>query len=129
MNTYRKTGTPTKLLSMTHIWSFRSGDAMPDLPDNGKWMIFESADTVDRIWRVIKQATEQGKLGIAAKVSSKGLADRSRTKKYLICVYTENYHDKEEITRVKSVLQALGVDTLHSYKTSQKYATFRIDES
>lgn len=60
---------------------------------SGKWMLFPHAGYVDEVWRKVVEGTAQGKLGIGAKVASKGSSeakDRSR----LICVCTRDFTDQ-----------------------------------
>jgi len=72
----------------------------------GKWMIFCTVSEVDAAWDVIAKATANNELGIAAKVASK-LATRANTE-HLICVYTADFNDKQDVKRVASALHRLG---------------------
>lgn len=83
----------------------------------GKWMVFVSVEDVDRWWAVIRQATEEGKLGGRAKVATAmpnphAISDRKR----LICVYTYDGLDKEDAMRVRAALHDLGITWPISYK-------------
>jgi hypothetical protein len=73
----------------------------------GKWMLFPSAHDVDATWRIVAQATWVGKLGIGAKVATKpsGNTDKDR----LVCVYTTDFTDREDVKRVLSQMRELGL--------------------
>ncbi len=73
----------------------------------GKWMMFITADRVDRYWRAVAEATMNGHLGIAAKVATDdGEADN---KARLIAVYTRDYEDREDVKRVLKKLVELNL--------------------
>ncbi|KAI1945570.1 hypothetical protein LOZ12_002359 [Ophidiomyces ophidiicola] len=73
----------------------------------GKWMLFRSVDKVDDAWKAVASATAQGLLGIEAKVSTdpEGSSPQSR----LICIYTKDFREKEDIRRVLLKLVDLGL--------------------
>jgi hypothetical protein len=76
------------------------------------------ADVVDEIWRRIKQAVEDGKLGGVAKVSTAMPNPNSRNAStHVICVYTYDAHDEADVQRVRSSLRDLGFTSEISYKT------------
>lgn len=63
----------------------------------GKWMLFPSAENVDRAWRVVAEATVQNKLGVQAKVATgSGNAEGSR----LICIHTKDFDNRSDVERV-----------------------------
>lgn len=72
----------------------------------GKWMLFPSPDYVDNVWLAIVRATAAGELGSAAKVAT---GDGSGTPTRLICVYTGDFSDKEDVKRVLMKLDQLGL--------------------
>ncbi|KAI0431261.1 hypothetical protein F5Y09DRAFT_199595 [Xylaria sp. FL1042] len=73
----------------------------------GKWMLFCTAFEVNEVWEVIAQATAKNQLGIAAKVATKSNLDQ-RTER-LICVYTADFSDTKDVTRVAKKLKQLGL--------------------
>ena len=74
---------------------------------SGKWMLFPSANDVDRVWKLIAQDTADGELGHAAKVATDdGTGNRDSR---LICVYNEDYGDKAEVKRVLQRLDDIGL--------------------
>ena len=73
----------------------------------GKWMLFPSADDVNTVWRAVAEGTARGELGIAAKVATdEGNGDRVPR---LICVYTVDFADKEDVRRVLEQLGERGL--------------------
>ena len=65
---------------------------------SGKWMLFPMADDVNRFWSLVATATAAGELGHAAKVATDdGSGDVTAR---LICIYTENFSDTEDVKRV-----------------------------
>lgn len=67
---------------------------------SGKWMLFPTADYVDSIWKTVVTALDEGKLGNTAKVATDDGSGHAR----LICVYTEDFADKEDVKRVLRAL-------------------------
>lgn len=65
----------------------------------GKWMLFPAPSDVDEVWTKVAGATLAGTLGIAAKVATAGDDDRSKESR-LICVYTKDFSDKDDVKRV-----------------------------
>ncbi len=58
-------------LSRTHIRIKRKVETMEKSElKTGKWLIFVNRENVDKVWNKIKFATEEGFLGIEAKVST-----------------------------------------------------------
>jgi len=80
---------------------------------SGKWMIYSSQENIDEIWKVVSSSVMKNELGIAAKVSS----IMQRQESYLICVYTKDYFDKEDVDRVRNRLKELGFIQKLYYKT------------
>ncbi|KAL8370034.1 hypothetical protein RB595_000407 [Gaeumannomyces hyphopodioides] len=75
----------------------------------GKWMLFISPQNVNEVWAKIARATSAGELGSAAKVATGGMLappDLARTR--LICVYTRDFADLDDVGRVLGRLKELG---------------------
>ncbi|RYC57186.1 hypothetical protein CHU98_g9023 [Xylaria longipes] len=113
INQFRKPGIPQALIIQE---SRKAGmDAAKDILDLakglrvtcGKWMLFCTAFEVNEVWEIIAKATAKNELGIAAKVAVKSNVDQ-RTER-LICVYTADFSDKKEVTRVAKKLKQLGL--------------------
>lgn len=86
-------------------------------------MLFVSPDEVNDVWAVIARATALGDLGIAAKVAPEtGQDDRGSR---LICVYTKDFMDREDLRRIVTKLKDLGCITSRGrsiyYKAGEPY--------
>ncbi|KAI0098846.1 hypothetical protein GGR51DRAFT_576834 [Nemania sp. FL0031] len=74
----------------------------------GKWMLFCTIFEVNDVWEIVAKAVVKGELGIAAKVAARTEGDQRRRER-LICVYTENFSDVQDVTRVARRLKQLGL--------------------
>jgi Domain of unknown function (DUF1917) len=86
----------------------------------GKWLVFVPTPEIDAWWQTIQIETEAGRLGHAAKAATacpnpNAQSDRVR----LICVYTCDFEDHDDVRRVLTALRQLGVRWRLSYKTDQ----------
>ncbi|CAL8475655.1 DUF1917 domain-containing protein (plasmid) [Caballeronia sp. S22] len=82
-------------------------------PTTGKWCIFAASSDVDQAWEKIKGAVESDKL-VFAKVST-ALRSLGRDG-HVICVYTQDWTDKQDLLRVREVLRSLGFVEELGYK-------------
>ncbi|OIW26800.1 DUF1917-domain-containing protein [Coniochaeta ligniaria NRRL 30616] len=73
----------------------------------GKWMLFPEPNAVDGIWAVVARATAANELGVAAKVAPKGDEEGRQGSARLICVYTRDFRDKDDVGRVLGRLREL----------------------
>jgi len=78
----------------------------------GKWLIYGDEANINATWLLIGKATINGELGLSSKVSTA----LSRKKQFVICVYTWNYLEEENVMRVRSKLFALGFQKTLYYK-------------
>ncbi|PSK96246.1 uncharacterized protein DUF1917 [Murinocardiopsis flavida] len=78
----------------------------------GKWMLFPDVEWVRGVWADVVAATEEGRLGYAAKVAT----DHKPGKGVLICVYTKDWRDQRDVARVLAELRAMGTGQRLSYK-------------
>lgn len=89
-------------------------------PWAGKWMPRVSAADVDEVWVKVAAATEDGLLGTETKVSTvlsnvaNPRADGPGT--HVICAYTRDCRDLEDVGRVLAGLRSLGFEGRLSYK-------------
>ncbi len=91
-----------------------------DSERSGKWLIFASTQSVDEIWLRIKKAVESGVLGNRAKVAPIRCASIDRytgRKCQVICVYTHDWKDREDVMHIRDKLRELGITEILSYKT------------
>lgn len=82
---------------------------------SGKWLIFLKSSIIDRYWPRIRDAVIAGKLGDCAKVSTAGSA-ALRDGRHVICVYTYDYEDKDDVMRIRQELRECGILYPISYK-------------
>ncbi|TKA80483.1 hypothetical protein B0A55_02312 [Friedmanniomyces simplex] len=71
----------------------------------GKWILFPSEADVARVWRLVAEATSQGKLGHTSKVATHEPLESYR----VICVYTYNFADTDEVRNVLNGLLNLDL--------------------
>lgn len=79
--------------------------AVRDRATCGKWMFFPAQEDAPRFWRLIATATSEGKLGPTSKVGTYDPAEKHT----LICVYTYDFSDTEDVIRVLHELADLGL--------------------
>lgn len=76
----------------------------------GKWDVFVVNSRVDVVWAQIKAAVEEGKLGNEAKVRTALPSPNSHApNSKVICVYTYDGDDEEDVMRVRDALRKLGI--------------------
>ncbi|KAI1248095.1 hypothetical protein MGN70_010344 [Eutypa lata] len=76
----------------------------------GKWMLFRKAEDIDQTWEVVARATANNELGIAAKVAPRPEEESNNERsERLICVYTKDFRDLEDVRRVARELKRLGL--------------------
>ncbi|KDR73177.1 hypothetical protein GALMADRAFT_50987, partial [Galerina marginata CBS 339.88] len=70
----------------------------------GKWMVFEESAKIDMLWgKILYDMCMERKKG-QAKVST-----YKEDEKHVICVYVDDYTDKEEVTALRKALRSVGV--------------------
>ena len=74
---------------------------------SGKWMLFPTAQNIDKTWRLIAEGVANGELGTAAKVATNDGSNDGEAR--LICVYTKDFSDWEDVRRVLIRLVELGL--------------------
>lgn len=71
-------------------------------------MLFIPTDAVNAVWSVVANATSNNELGIAAKVAPFNPSSDPRVPR-LICIYTKDFTNVEDVTRVVSKMRDLGL--------------------
>jgi hypothetical protein len=99
---------------------------------SGKWCIFSTESTINKKWESIKNLIDSGDI-IHAKVSTKRYLPNSRSKKYIVCVYTNNFNDLEDLVRTRELLRGIGfkrplnykrdIDTMNGVRGKKEYYT------
>ncbi len=112
---------PSQVIDKYWIFAFRKKGTYPeDTPNSGKWLIFVDRKEVDETWEKIKKAVEEGKLGGSAKVSTaKPNPNATDPNTHVICVYTYDWTDREDVKRIREELRKLGITKKIPYKADE----------
>lgn len=111
---------PSKVTNVTWLYAYSKTIDYPLSGKNGgKWLIFVDIWTVDRIWNIIKKATEDGLLGDSSKVSTAKHSELASDSKKVICVYTYDWRDEDDAMRIREALRELGIKNKIPYKTNE----------
>jgi hypothetical protein len=70
-------------------------------------MLFPKVHEVNEVWRQVCEGVEANRLGIAAKVSTSCQVAGDPTR--LVCVYTKDFTDVEDVKRVLHALVEMGL--------------------
>lgn len=109
---------PSELTNRFWVYADAPGHEKADREAVGKWLLFIPVVQVDQWWDRIKDATEAGCLGVGAKVATARPNPRAVSPETrLICVYTRDWHDRDDVRRVLGALRDLGVPWKLAYKT------------
>ena len=112
---------PSEVTDTYWIYALRKKGKYPNATvRSGKWLVFVRGASVDNVWALIKSATEAGKLGDSSKAATakpNRLATNPETK--VICVYTYDWTDEEDVRRVREELKKLGIIRKIAYKADQ----------
>jgi hypothetical protein len=74
-------------------------------------------DNIDEVWDKIASAVKAGLLGHVAKVATARPNPLARKpNKHVVCVYTDDAEDREDILRVREELRRMGFTAKISYK-------------
>ena len=84
----------------------------------GKWLIFVSGYNLNKTWEKVRIALEEGKLGGLAKASKHGSRAKSSNNR-VICVYTYDWKDIQDVKRIREELRKIGIIRKISYKTDE----------
>lgn len=68
-------------------------------------MLFVEPALVNEVWERVAQATVRNELGIAAKVAPR--AERGSARERLVCIYTYDFRDRDDVARVLHRLRQL----------------------
>jgi len=115
---------PSETLDQYWIFSangavFNSKTTEHTFPYAGKWLLFVSPNKIDTVWEKVDKATQKGLLGISSKCSTRIGALVSLKKDMVICVYTYDYRNKQDLFRVRKELRKMGFNERIPYKTNQ----------
>jgi hypothetical protein len=101
---------PSQVTGDYWIYAWRHEGSYPQPTErSGKWLLFVPSEKIDAAWATIKRATEQGRLGDSAKAAAaRPNALAIDAQKKVICVYTYDGDDRDDVGRVLRELRALG---------------------
>ena len=88
--------------------------------NSGKWLVYVWNHNIDLVWEMISSATERGLLGFESKAST-AMPSPLAPKENLgvICVYTYDFTDKEDVMRIREELRKIGVKNKIPYKADK----------
>lgn len=91
----------------------------------GKWIIFLKNEEINKGWKIIDENVKNGNLGVSdAKISTKLSASNYKggtlPNERVVCIYTKDYRDENEINNVRSKLRELGFKQPLCYKTDNQ---------
>lgn len=87
-------------------------------PRAGRWIIETTAAAVDALWVTIRAATQDGRLGYKAKVTTAPRAGGTGRDQREIHVVTVDAGDAADVERVRLALAALGLTEMLRYERS-----------
>lgn len=94
----------------------------------GKWLLFASKAEINEIWNKIKTATEEGLLGPYSKVSTAKESNKGFDKNtFVICIFTEDFNNSKDVSRVESCIRDLGIQNKLSYKLNRDAGKYKKD--
>jgi hypothetical protein len=110
---------PSITTNIYWIYAFRQkGKYHESNVNSGKWLVFVNIKNVDAVWGKIKLATENGLLGESSKVATaKPNPNAGKSNLKVICVYTYDYTDKDDVLRIRNELRKIGIINKIPYKT------------
>ncbi|SMR56193.1 unnamed protein product [Zymoseptoria tritici ST99CH_3D1] len=73
---------------------------------SGKWLLFPQPAQLKKVWAIVAAATAEGKLGPTSKVGTTSKVGEDST---VICVYTYDFSDFDDVRRVLRQVVELGL--------------------
>jgi hypothetical protein len=120
---------PSEVTAAFWLYAERKTGTYPAATENnGKWLVFALVSQIDEVWAKIKLATEEGRLGCSAKVATaRPNPNATNPDSKVICVYTYDWTDEEDVKRIRQELRQLGITSKIPYKAdadtyAEKYA-------
>jgi hypothetical protein len=110
-------GNPSEITSAAFIEATYNGKMQADSGRVGKWLFHVAEKYIDNTWENVKKAVTEGKLWTTAKAST---AWRSKGGPYVVCVYTYDYDDKNDVMRIRDYLRKMGFKRPVAYKTDDQ---------
>lgn len=108
---------------MRDYWMYaerKTGEYPEHTSRGGKWLIFVRVYNLNKSWLKVKTATEKGRLGGMAKAATtKHNPKFPNSKVKVICVYTYDWHDEQDVQRVRTELRNIGIVRKIAYKADE----------
>jgi hypothetical protein len=70
-----------------------------------KWMLFPKLEEVNRVWKKVVASVMDARLGPTAKVAT----DDGRPGERLICIYTKDFRDENDVLRVLQEIKTMDL--------------------
>lgn len=94
--------------------------------NSGKWLVFEHISEIDNLWLKIREATVNGQLGGSSKTSTAKPNPNASDNDYkVICVYTADFSNKEDVKRIEYELRKIGVENKLIYKLDRDVGKYQ----
>lgn len=95
---------------------------------SGKWLLFDSFDKIDEYWKLIMNALDSNSLGPSAKVATSKVKEGFESNKNrVICIYTENYNDLDDVWRIEKGIRNMGILNKLVYKLDEDVGKYEKD--
>ncbi len=99
------------------VYARRKGRIPAPTSRSGKWLVFIAKEKANDLWERVAKATTDGRLGPSAKCgTARHNPNALDPRKTVICVYTPDFDDQDDVMRVREVLRELGVTWKIPYK-------------
>ena len=89
--------------------------------NKGKWLAFIPISYADSVWKKIDLATKQDKLGYHSKMSTPVIFEQRKKTLCVLCIYTYDCHDGQDVLRVREELRKLGFIRKIKYICKEMY--------
>lgn len=94
--------------------------------NSGKWLIFEHVSEIDNLWVKVREATMNGKLGGSSKTSTAKPNPNAFDNDFkVICVYTADFLNEEDVQRIEKELRKIGVENKLIYKLDRDVGKYQ----
>ena len=112
---------PSEVTEVYWIFAWRKKGEYPKSAHlSGKWLVFVDVKDVDGVWAKVKKVTEEGRLGGCSKVSTLKPSHLAVSPDVMvICVYTYDWTDEEDVLRIRDELRKLGITGKIPYKADE----------
>ena len=108
---------PMSITAEFWVYARRKGKIAKPSERSGKWLVFVDKSKADELWEKVARATTEGRLGPSAKCgTARPNPNAPNPMETVICVYTPNFDDREDVMRVREELRKIGVTKRIPYK-------------